>query len=155
MTDSERLKWPDPVLRVKDAMDIHAVAMQEGVTEGGYAVFALTDGKELGNQLYPSRAAARRDGQKKTSDHLLILEAQPDGMPFNEAAAVLKYERTLVSMGVRTPDVFEDEENSGLLSMPRNRFDRRRMAAQLRKGKALLPDGVPYGNLPSMTRKAN
>lgn len=146
----ERLKWPDPVLRVKDAMDVHAIAMQEGVTPGGYAVFRLTDGIPLSPDLFPSRRDARRIAERKTTDHLLILEAQPDGMPFNEAAAVLKYERTLVSMGIRTPDTLEDEANSGLLSMPRNRHDRRRMAVQLRKGKAILPTHVPYGNLPGM-----
>lgn len=150
----ERLKWPDPVLRVKDMMDLHAIAMQNGIVEGGYAVFSLQTGMPLGDRLYPSRAAARRDAEKKTSDHLLIIEAQPDGMPHNEAAAVLKYERTLISMGCRTPDSLETEENSGLLSMPRNRHDRRRMAAQLRKGKALLPAEVPYGNLPNMIRRA-
>jgi len=148
VADLERLKWPDPVLRVKDMMDLHAIAMQEGVTEGGYAAFRLTDGVPCGNQLYPSRAAARRDAEKHTMDHLLIIEAQPDGMPYNEAAAVLKYERTLISMGVRSPDVFETEENSGVLSMPRNRHDRRRMAAQLKKGKPLYHPEVSYGNLP-------
>jgi hypothetical protein len=129
-------------------MDLHAIAMQEGVIEGGYAVFRLTDGVPCGNQLYPSRAAARRDAEKHTSDHLLIIEASPDGMPYNEAAAVLRYERTLISMGIRTPDTLETEENSGLLSMPRNRHDRRRMAAQLKKGKPLYPGHVSYGNLP-------
>lgn len=153
VTDTERLKWPDPVLRVKDAMDVHAIAMQEGVTPGGYAVFRLTDGVQMGNQLYPSRAAARRDAERHTTDHLLIIEAQPDGMPYNEAAAVLKYERALISTGHRTPDSLETEENSGLLSMPRNRHDRRRMAAQLRRGKPLVPDDIPYGNLPDMIRR--
>lgn len=150
MTDLERLKWPDPVLRVKDTMDLHAVAGGHG-----YVVFSLQDGRPLSPFAFPSRALARREAEKSTSDHLLILEIQPDGMPYREANAVLQYERTLVSAGIRTPDVFETEENSGLLSMPRTRHDRRRMAAQLRKGKPELPANVPYGNLPYFLRKGN
>lgn len=148
MTDTERLKWPDPVLRVKDAMDLHAVA-----GGSGYAVFSLQTGMPVTGDTYPSRADARRMAEKRTTDHLLILEVSPDGMPYKEADAVLKYERTLISMGVRTPDHLETEENSGLLSMPRNRHDRRRMAAQLRKGRPLYPSEIPYGNLPEHTRK--
>jgi hypothetical protein len=149
MTDLERLKWPDPVLRVKDAMDVHAVA-----GAFGYAVFSMQDGRPLTMDTYPSRAAARRAGERKTGDLLLILEVSPDGMPYNEANAVLKYERTLNNMGVQSPDTLEDEANSGALSMPRNRHDRRRMAAQLRKGSPLYPAHVPYGNLPNLIRKA-
>lgn len=136
-------QWPDDVRRVKDAMDLHAVAHGKG-----YAVFSLQTGIPVTNDLYPSRRDARRMAERKTSDALLILEARPDGMPYNEAAAVLKYERELYSMGVRTPDSLESEENSGLLSMPLNRHDRRRMAAQLRKGKPLYPVDIPYSNLP-------
>lgn len=143
-------EYPDPVKRVKDAMDLHALAMMAGETTGGYAVFRLTDGVPVTMDLYPSRAEARKFAERRTQDHLLIVQAQPDGMPANEAEAILKYERGLVSMGVRTPDVFETEENSGLLSMPRTRHDRRRMAAQLRKGKPLYSDETPYGNLPNM-----
>lgn len=151
MTDTERLKWPDPVLRVKDAMDVHAIAMHEGATEGGYAVFRLSDGVPMSGALFPSRAAARKEAERKTRDHLLIIEAQPDGMPFREAEAVLKYERTLIGMGIRSPDTeyLETQENSGLLSMPRNRHDRRAMTAQLRKGKPLYPPEITYGNLPA------
>ena len=144
--------WPDDIRRVKDTMDLHAIAMHEGAVEGGYAVFSLQTGKPLGNQLYPSRAAARRDAERRTSDHLLIIEAQPDGMPYNEAAAVLRYERQLASMGFRSPDSLETEENSGLLSMPRNRHDRRAMAAQLKKGSPLYPEHVSYGNVPWMKK---
>jgi|SRR5579862_1209697 len=144
----EREKWPDPVRRVKDQMDIHAIAMSEGIVEGGYAVFSLQTGVPVTGRLYPSRGEARRDAEKRTTDHLLILEAQPDGMPYNEADAVLRYERTLTSAGIRTPDTLETEQNSGLLSMPRNRHDRRRMAAQLKRGKPLYPDYVDYTNLP-------
>ena len=140
--------YPDPVRRVKDEMDMHAVA-----GGFGYAVFSLQTGKPLSHNAFPSRAAARRNAEKKTSDHLLILEIQPDGMTFREAEAVLHYERTLVSRGVRTPDEFETEENSGMLSMPRTAHDRARMIQQLVSGRPLMPEGMPYGNLPSFLRK--
>jgi hypothetical protein len=149
VTDLERLKWPDPVLRVKDTMDLHAVAGGRG-----YVAFSLQDGKPQSPFAFPSRGLARKEAEKHTTDHLLIIEIQPDGMPYKEAAAVLQYERTLISQGVRTPDEFETEQNSGLLSMPRTRHDRRRMIAQLKKGKsAALPADVPYGNLPYFLRK--
>jgi hypothetical protein len=149
MTDMEREKWPDPVRRIKDEMDLHAVA-----GGSGYCAFNLQTGKPMsrGNS-FPSRAAARRNAEKKTMDHLLILEIQPDGMPYKEANAVLQYERTLISAGVRTPDEFETEENSGLLSMPRTTYDRRRMRQQLVSGRPLMPEGMPYGNLPHFLRK--
>lgn len=152
MTD-ERDRWPDPVRRVKDAMDMHAIAMSEGVSEGGYAVFRMTDGSPVTSDLYPSRAAARRIAERKTQDYLLILEAAPDGMGYREADAVLRYERTLNSAGLRTPDSLETESNSGLLSMPRTRSDQRRMAKQLVSGNKLVPDDVPYGNLPYFLRR--
>lgn len=140
--------WPDDVKRVKDEMDFHAVAGAHG-----YAVFSLADGRPLTHDAYPSRARARISGEKITQDFLLILEIQPDGMPYNEAAAVLKYERTLNSAGYRSPDSLETEQNSGVLSMPRTKRDMRRMARQLISGKPLLPEGLPYGNLPSHFRK--
>jgi hypothetical protein len=118
--------------------------------ERGYAVFSMQDGRPLTHDLYPSRARARQAGEKLTADFLLILEAQPDGMPFNEAAAVLHYERQLNNAGMRTPDSLETEENSGVLSMPRNRHDRRRMAKQLITGKPLYHESVSYGNLPNL-----
>lgn len=144
---NERDKWPDPVRRVKDTMDMHAVAGGHG-----YVAFNLTDGRPYMG-TYPSRGTARRAAEKSTRDHLLIIEIQPDGMTYREANAVLQYERTLISQGVRTPDTLETEENSGLLSMPRTRYDRRRMAAQLRLGRPLTPVGAAYGNLPAF-RKA-
>lgn len=148
MTDTERLKWPDPVLRVKDAMDMHAVGGGRG-----YVVFSLADGRPLSRHTFPSRGAARKTASKKTMDHLLILQVQPDGMTFREADAVLKYERTLASAGFRTPDEFETEENSGLLAMPRTKFDQKRMIRQLASGRQLIPEGIPYGNLPHGMRK--
>lgn len=150
MSQSERLRWPDPVLRIKDAMDLHALG-----GGSGYVAFKLTDGTPLTVSPQPSRAAARKYASRYTMDHLLILEIQPDGMPYREASAVLQYERTLISQGVRTPDSLESEANSGLLSMPRTTADRRRMAAQLRSGKPLVPDGRAYGNHPAFRKDSN
>jgi hypothetical protein len=147
MTDSERLKWPDPVRRVKDQMDLHALAGGYG-----YCAFSMEDGRPITPDCYPSRAVARRYARRRTQDLLLIIEVQPDGMTYREANAVLMYERTLNNMGVQSPDTLEDEANSGALSMPRNRHDRRRMAAQLKSGKALYPEYIPYGNLPTLLK---
>jgi len=144
------MEWPDPVKRVKDAMDLHAVAHATG-----YAVFSLGTGKPLTHDTYPSRARARKAGEKKTQDHLLILEVQPGGMEYREAAAVLNYERNLIAAGYRSPDSLETEENSGLLSMPYNPSDQARMTRQLVTGKKLVPDDVSYTNLPYFLRKAN
>jgi hypothetical protein len=147
---NERAKWPDPVLRVADEMNMHAAAHTPG-DPFGYAVFSMETGTPVTHDLYPSRARARQSAEKITSDHLLIIEMQPDGMPFREAEAVLKYERTLVyNLGVRSPDSLETEENSAILSMPRNRHDRRRMARQLKTGKPLYHESVSYGNLPNL-----
>jgi len=147
--DLERLKWPDPVLRIKDEMDLHAVAGGKG-----YCAFNLQTGKPMSRgNTFPSRAAARRNAEKRTMDHILILEVQPDGMPYHEADAVLRYERTLIAAGVRTPDQFETEENSGMLSMPRTKLDRSRMIKQLVSGKPLYPAEVTYGNHPAFSKK--
>jgi hypothetical protein len=150
LVDSERAQWADPVLRVKDEMDMHAV------TGGyGYAVFSMQDGRPLTHDLYPSRARARAAGERQSQDHLLILEVQPDGMPYREADAVLRYERVLNSVMRRSPDSLETEENSGSLSMPRTAHDQRRMIRQLASGAPLVPDDVPYGNFPAaFQRKA-
>ena len=140
-------------------MDFHAVAISAGgiglsdQATYPYAVFSMQDGRPITHDTYPSRAEGRRICEKLTSDFLLILQVSPDGMPYNEANAVLNYERGLNNMGCRTPDSLESEGNSGALSMPRSRHDRRRMAAQLRTGKPLYPDHITYGNLPFM-RKA-
>lgn len=166
MTDTDRLRYPDPVLRVKDEMDMHAVAITQGGYEFagtgyGYAVFSLQTGIPVTHDLYPSRGDARRIAERKTTDALLILQVQPDGMPYREAEAVLKYERGLYAAGMRTPDYMETEENSGLLSMPRTKHDQARMARQLLAGRPLTPEGVAYSNLtpkgtpPAFLRKAN
>lgn len=140
--------WPDPVKRVKDEMDMHALAKGNG-----YVPFSLQTGKPIGHNSFPSRAIARRYAEKRCQDHLLILEIQPDGMTYKEADCCLRYERTLVSAGYRSPDALETEQNSGLLSMPRTKHDRKRMAKQLLSGRPLMPEGMPYGNLPSHFRK--
>ena len=136
--------WPDEVKRICDAMNMHTLAGMSG----GYAVFSLQDGRPVTHDTYPSRGHARRMAERRTQDHLLILQVQPDGMSPQEAAACLRYERTLISAGVRTPDHLETEENSGLLSMPLHPHDRQRMIKQLKAGKPLYPESVPYGNLP-------
>ena len=148
--DLERAKWPDPVRRVKDEMDLHALAKGNG-----YVPFSLQDGRPIGHNTYPSRGSARKYAAKRTTDLLLILEVQPDGMTYKEADACLKYERVLASAGFQTPDEFETEQNSGMLSMPRTKHDRKRMVNQLLSGRPLLPEGMPYGNLPSGIRKVN
>lgn len=147
---NERDKWPDPVRRVKDEMDMHAVAKGSG-----YVAFSLQTGRPIGHDSFPSRGIARKYAEKHSQDHLLILEIQPDGMTYKEADCCLRYERTLVSAGFRSPDTLETESNSGLLSMPRTKYDRKRMARQLLSGRPLLPEGTPYGNLPSGIRKVN
>lgn len=134
--------WPDDVKRVKDAMDLHAVAGMAG----NYMVCSLQTGKPVTNDVYVSRMAARAFASRKTSDALLILEVHPDGMSYMEAAACLKYERTLYSAGFRTPDHFETEENSGLLSMPTHPHDRIRMIRQLVTGRPL--PGI-HSNIPT------
>jgi hypothetical protein len=148
MLASERAAWPDPVLAVKDAMDMHAFGKGTG-----YVAFSLQTGKPLTSSGAPSRAAARKRAEKYSTDMLLILEIQPDGMTYREASACLTYERVLASRGVRTPDALESEENSGLLSMPRTAGDRERMSSQLVSGRPLLPDGVPYANVPAAFRR--
>lgn len=147
MTDTK--VWPDDVKRVKDAMDLHAVAG----SAGQYAVFSLQTGIPVVMDVFPSRRDARRIAARKTHDALLILQVQPDGMPYKEAECCLKYERALWAAGFRTPDEMESEQNSGLLSIPRTKNDRRKMARQLISGKPLLPEGLPYGNLPYYLRK--
>lgn len=141
--------YPDDVRRVKDALDLHAVAGNAGK----YIACRLDDGRPVTHDCYSSRGEARRFAERKTTTPLLIVQVQPDGAPLNEVAAVLKYERGLWAAGWRTPDTLETEENSGLLSMPRTKADRKRMARQLLSGRPLYPSHVPYGNLPHQKGK--
>lgn len=143
-------EWPDDVKRVKDAMDMHALAG----AAGQFAVFKLSDGTPVTNDTYPARGIARQYAEKHTMDALLILEVQPDGMPYNEAKACLDYERALWKGGFRTPDYDWESVNAGLLSMPRTKHDQKRMIKQLVSGKPITPDGYAYGNLPEL-RKGN
>jgi hypothetical protein len=133
-------------MHVKGAMDMHALAG----ASGQYCVFYLGTGKPVTNDTYPARGIARQFAEKKTSDALLILQVAPDGIPLKEAECCLKYERALYKGGYRTPDYDWESMNSALLEMPRNDWDKRRMAKQLISGKPLYPEGTPYGNLPGM-----
>ncbi len=141
-------EWPDEVKRVKDAMDLHAVAGSYG-----WAVFALADGRPLDNTAYPTWGAAVR-AAKWNRDNYMYLEIRPDGMPYGEAAGALGYARTVSKMGWRVPSpdsghsasVGELASTSGSLSQ---RYDRATMARQLVSGRPLLPAGYAMSNLPS------
>jgi hypothetical protein len=139
--------WPDDVRRVKDAMDLHAVAGSYG-----FAVIALADGKPLDNTAYPSWKDAVK-AAKWDRDNYMYLEIQPDGMSYEEAEAVLNYARTIHKLGYRIPS---PDWDAGPLasSMPMHPRDRRRMARQLASGRPLYPHETPYSNLPQY-RKAN
>jgi hypothetical protein len=140
---NERDKWPDPVRRMKDHLDLHAVARQRG-----YVAFNLRTGEPVTGDAHTSRALARKYAERKTMDALVICEIQPDGCTYQEADAALRFERALNSRGYRTPDSLETEENSGALSLPRTRYDRKRLARQLLSGRPLYPEGISYTNLP-------
>jgi hypothetical protein len=145
MEDTERLKWPDDVRRVKDEMDMHAVTKSRG-----YVAISMADGTPLDHTAYETWNDAVR-ASKWDRDNYLFLEIQPDGMSYREANAVLEYARTLSRMGYRIPDPsWKDHEAS---AMPRTRRDRIRAARQLVSGNPLLPADVPYGNLPHYLRK--
>lgn len=146
MTDTERDKWPDDVKRVKDEMDMHAAAGAHG-----WAVFALQDGKPLDHTPYPAWNDAVR-AAKWDRDNYMYLEIQPDGMPYREAQAVLRYARTIHQLGHRIPSPDWDA-GPMVASMPGNRHDRRRMLAQLKKGRPLYPADTSYGNLPVQLEK--
>jgi hypothetical protein len=135
MTDTlERTRWPDDVLRLKDEMDLHAAAGSRG-----WAVIAMADGAPLDHTAYPAWASAVA-AAGFDRDRYLFVEIQPDGMPYREASAVLKYFRTMHDMGYRIPS--PDWEAGPLASsMPYRRHDRARMARQLVSGRPLDPDG--------------
>jgi hypothetical protein len=139
--DTERKQWPDDVLRVKDEMDMHAVLGQKNQ----WVAFALADGQPLDHAAYPTWNDAVK-AAKWDRDNYIYLEVQPDGMPYKEASAVLRYARTLHKMGYRIPDPdWTDYEAS---VMPRLPADRRLAARQLITGTPIYPDNVSYGNLP-------
>lgn len=140
-------QWPDDVKRIKDTMDMHAVAGAYG-----WAVFALADGKPLDNTPYPTWNDAVK-AAKWDRDNYMYLEIKPDGMPYNEASAVLKFARGIHDMGHRIPS--PDWADYEAMQMPRTKPDRVRAARQLITGKPITPDDVPYGNLPYFFRKVN
>ena len=145
MPESERQNWPDDVLRVKDEMDLHAVAGSHG-----WAAFALADGKPIDHTPYP----AWRDAviaAKWDRDNFMFLEIRPDGMPYREAQGALRYARIVHQLGHRIPS--PDWRDYEAASMPRTAHDRRRAARQLATGKPLYPQDVSYSNLPHFLRK--
>ena len=136
----------DAAKRVRDAMDMHAVA-----GAFGWVAFHLADGRPADHVAYPrwQDAVTHMHGDR---DHYLYLEIQPGGMPLNEAVAVLRYARLIHSQGWRIPGPdFAGE----LTAMPAQKHDRRAMARQLITGRPLgdlrLPNGG-YTNLPSERR---
>lgn len=140
----ERDRWPDDVRRVKDEADMHAVAG----SRGWFAV-AMADGKPLDHTAYESWNDAVR-AARWDRDRYIFLEIQPDGMTYREAEAVLKYARGMYDMGFRIPS--PDWEHGQAMSMPYHAHDRKRMARQLVSGTPLIPDDVPYGNIPAFRK---
>lgn len=143
MTDLERQKYPDDVRRLKDEMDMHAV-----VKNRGWVVVSLQDGRPLNHTAYPDWKDAAKARQRRVDEHSwMILQIQPDGMPYREAQAVLNYERTLHKAGYRSPG--PDWEAGPLASsMPRTPQDQFRMIQQLASGKP-LDGGREHSNLPN------
>jgi hypothetical protein len=146
MTSTSQNQWPDEVKRIADVMNMHALMHSQG-----WAVFALADGKSLDNTPYPTWSDAVK-AARWDRDNYMYVEIQPDGMQFKEAAAILHYARTMNKMGHRIPSP-DWEAGSMASSMPRTPFDRMRMIRQLVSGKPILPDDIPYGNLPNAFRK--
>lgn len=140
MTDLEREQWPDDVRRLKDEMDMHAVAGSYG-----YAVIALADGTPLDHTPYPTWNDAVK-AAKWDRDRYIFLEIQPGGMSHKEAAAVLKYARTMYDAGFRIPS--PDWDAGPLVSsVPHQEWDKKRMIRQLVSGTPLYPQGST--NLPA------
>jgi hypothetical protein len=140
---------PDPQLadaakRVKDEMDLHAVA-----GDRGWAVFALADGKPLDHTAYDSWKAAVK-AAKWDRDRYFFLEVQPDGMPEREAVAVIRYARLCHDLGGRVPP--PDDVHLFPPGMPLQPLDRLRMARQLASGKPLVPAGFAMSNHPAERR---
>ena len=146
MTFSERSEWNDDVLRVADEMTMHAVAGMHG-----WVAFSMADGTPLDHAAYPTWGEAVK-AARWNRDNYMFLEIQPDGMPYNEARAVLEYFRGMSKMGYRIPS--PDWEAGPLASsMPMQPADRKKMMRQLARGKPIYPDYVPYTNLPQYTEE--
>ena len=90
-------------------MDMHAIA-----GASGYVAFALADGRALDHTAYPEWSDAVK-AAKWDRDNYMFIEIQPDGMPYAEADAVLKYARLIHQLG-RKAFVFV-----GLVKLPRFR----------------------------------
>lgn len=129
--------------RLKDEMDLHAIAKSRG-----WVAFHLADGKPADHVVYERRQDAVKH-MRWDRDNFLYLEIQPDGMPLKEGIAVLTWARFVHKMGWRIPDPEFDMPPG----MPRTRRDRRLMARQLVSGKPLVPEGFALSNLPSERRK--
>ena len=145
--DLQRLpngEWPDPVKRIKDEMDMHAILGQRG-----FVAIALEDGKPLDHACYPTWSDAVKVA-KWDRDRYMFPEVQPDGMTHEEAASVLDFARKLYAGGYRIPNPEWTDHQA--TAMPLNPYDRKRMARQLITGRPILPADVPYGNLPNIGR---
>jgi hypothetical protein len=146
---TNHIDYPDDVKRLKDEMDFHAT-----IGNHGWVVCSMADGRPLNHTAYPEWTDAARARSKRVDEHTwMILEIQPDGMPLNEAQAVLKYERTLHDAGYRSPS--PDWEAGPLASsMPRTKFDQNRMIHQLSTGKKIVEGtNLPNGLVPRAYRK--
>lgn len=129
----------DAAKRIKEAMDLHAIA-----SDHGWAVCHLADGKPMDHTAYPTWQAAVK-AARWDRDNFMYLEIQPDGMPLQEAIAVLKFARFVHSQGWRIPDPTFNMPPG----MPAQRRDRALMARQLVSGKPLVPEGYALSNLPA------
>lgn len=129
--------YSDDVKRVKDEMDMHAVAGSHG-----WVAFHLSDGRPANHTAYERRQDAVL-AMRWDRDNFMYVEIQPGGMELKEAEAVLAYARLISKMGFRIPDPEFDYD----ATMPYQPWDRARMARQLVSGKPLDPFG--YTNLPS------
>lgn len=140
MTKTELPRYTDAARRIKDEMDLHAVA-----GDTGWAVFSLADGRPRDHVAYDSWSeAVKSTGWDR--DNYFYLEIDPGGMPLGEAQAVLDYARFVRAMGGRVPP--PDSHYGELFSsMPFYEHDKIRMARQLASGKPIDPRGLT--NLPS------
>lgn len=129
----------DEAKRIKDEMDLHAVA-----GSFGWAVFRLSDGAPVDHVAYERWQDAVRH-MRWDRDNYMYVEIQPGGMPYNEAQAVLNYARGIRKMGHRIPA--PDWADHQAMSMPYQPWDRRTMARQLVSGRPL--DSRGFSNLPS------
>ena len=148
---TERDKWPDDVRRVKDHIDLHAIARREQGDTGPlpFLAFALADGAPLGGTYDTWNDAVK--AARWDRDNYMFPQLRPDGIPYREAAAILEYARGIHKMGHRIPD--PDWQDHEATQMPRTRHDRRLAARQLKTGRPLYDPSVTYSNLPHFLRR--